>query len=453
VKPSSGWSGTLTETAELNASDEATGDWFGASVAISGDTIVVGAPFKGLGSAYVYVKPSNGWAGTLTESAKLGASASGGSGEEDFQIVAVDGDTVVVGVPLEEIGGNDAQGSAYVFAKPSGGWAGTLVESAKLTASDGAFLDQFGTGIGVHGDTVVAGAFGHAGFKIVVGPGGPEVVPIPTAGAVYVFVKPLAGWAGGLTETAKLRASDGDHLDGLGASVAVNGDDVYAGAPSFLSGKEGAAYVFVRPSNGWAGTIFESAKLTASDAAADDHLGSPVEVAGDTVLVGVRGQGAAYLFTKPQGGWSGGLTETEKVTVVGCCTLAFGGKRIVSGDEFGEAAYVFERQWIILLANLADLLKKFFNAGSTIPTKFVLQEADGTPITPEEARRLASSCSVRVFFSGGDSSSGCAFWNGSQFQFDLKTSRSLAPGSYTINVRAFVGREEAGATSTEVRIR
>ena len=443
VKPASGWSGTLTESAELNASDEAVGDWFGISVDISGDTVVVGAIFANghKGSAYVFVEPPSGWAGTLTENAKL--TASDGSADDEFgDPVAIDGDTAVVGVPLAAIDGKNFQGAAYVFVKPPNGWAGALTENAKLTASGGSAVDQFGHGVDVSGDTVAVGAFGES-------PDGQA----HAQGAVYAFVKPVNGWAGALTESAKLTASDGAIPDELGISVAIGGDTVFAGAPGGLFGKEGAAYVFVKPVSGWAGSLTESAKLTASDAAFDDHLGVIVALSGDTVLVGQQSTSskeAAYLFARPAAGWVD-ATETEKVTGTGCCTLGFAGNTIVAGDESAEHALVFERPYIVV--GLAEKLGKVVNSGSTISVKFGLAESDGTPITAAEAQRLSSSCSVKLFFTGGNPNPNCATWNGDRFEFPLKTSKKLAPGPYTITVTVFAGGIEAGSDSENVTIR
>ncbi len=259
VKPPGGWAATLTETAKLTASDGAEGDFFGISVAISGDTVVVGAIFgdgvnSDQGSAYVFVKPPGGWAGTLTETAKL--TASDGAAYENFGIsVAVSGDTVVVGVPLDDIGANEDQGSAYVFVKPSGGWT-DMTETAKLTASDGAAYDKFGYAVAISGDTVVVGAIFGDGVN-------------SDQGSAYVFVKPPGGWAATLTETAKLTASDGAEGDFFGISVAISGDTVVVGAifGDGVNSDQGSAYVFVKPPGGWAGTLTETAKLTASDGA------------------------------------------------------------------------------------------------------------------------------------------------------------------------------------------
>ncbi|GIW41370.1 MAG: hypothetical protein KatS3mg076_1947 [Candidatus Binatia bacterium] len=143
----------------------------------------------------------------------------GAAGDFFGYSVALDGDTMVVGARFDDIGANTHQGSAYVFVKPGTGWV-DMTETAKLTASDGAAGDEFGRSVAISGDTAVVGA--------------------PGKGSAYVFVEPATGWAGNLTETAKLTASDGVG----GFSVAIDSDTVVVGAPGYESG--GSAYVFVR---------------------------------------------------------------------------------------------------------------------------------------------------------------------------------------------------------------
>jgi hypothetical protein len=241
----------------------------------------------------VFVKPGSGWTTTSTFTAKL--TASDGAALDEFGTsVAVSGDTVVVGAPFDRIGGNKDQGSAYVFVKPGSGWTTTSTFTAKLTASDGAGGDRFGSSVAVSGDTVVVGA-----------PRADIGVPADNRGAAYVFVKPSGGWSN-MTETAKLTASDGAVDDQFGYSVAISGDTVVVGAPLAEIGSntnQGAAYVFVKPSAGWS-DMTETAKLTASDGAADDYFGFSVAISGDTVVVGAprddiggnTNQGSAYVF-------------------------------------------------------------------------------------------------------------------------------------------------------------
>ena len=121
VKPASGWA-DATDTAKLTASDIVSGENFGFSVAISGGTVVVGAPDVTVGgnldqgAAYVFVRPRSGWADG-TQTAKL--AASGGTAFDLLGTsVAIDGDTVVVGAPGATVDANLFQGAAYVFSRP-----------------------------------------------------------------------------------------------------------------------------------------------------------------------------------------------------------------------------------------------------------------------------------------------------------------------------------------------
>src|SRR5207244_11596914 len=127
----------------------------GSSVAVAGDTIVAGAfdatvgAHAAQGAAYVFVKPTTGW-GNATQTAKLTAS-DGAGGDALGLSVATSGDTVVAGAPFAKVGANGFQGAAYVFVKPTTGWANGT-ETAKLTASDGAVADQLGYSVAVSGD-------------------------------------------------------------------------------------------------------------------------------------------------------------------------------------------------------------------------------------------------------------------------------------------------------------
>jgi cysteine-rich repeat protein len=203
VKPIGGWTTTSTFTAKLTASDGAAGDQFGFSVAVSGDTVVVGAPFgdgpnTDQGATYVFVKPGGGWS-NMTDTAKLTAS-DGVTGDLFGFSVAISGDTVVVGAPLADIGANDDnRGAAYVFVKPGSGWTTTATFTAKLTASDGAAFDEFGSSVAVSGDTVVVGAaFADIGAN-------------EDQGVAYVFVTAQCG--NGVLDSGEV-CDDGNTVDG-----------------------------------------------------------------------------------------------------------------------------------------------------------------------------------------------------------------------------------------------
>jgi len=167
-------------------------------------------------------------------------------------------------------------------------------EKAKLTASDGAANDYFGYAVAISGDTVVVGAYGDDSSK----------------GAAYVFVKPDGGWATTSTYNAKLTASDGVANDYFSHFVSISGDTVVAGAYQDDSNR-GSAYVFVKPVGGWSGNLTQTAKLTASDGVAGDQFGYWGAISGDTVAVAAwkddvtyTDQGSAYVFVQLGGGWA-----------------------------------------------------------------------------------------------------------------------------------------------------
>jgi hypothetical protein len=158
-EPASGWA-NATPTATLTASDGAAQDSLGYTVAISGNTIVSGAPnhavsgHAGHGAAYVFVEPASGWK-TATQTAELTASDNAASDTGGYFPVAISGNTIVFGAADHTVGTNTQQGAAYVFVEPKSGWK-NATQTAELTASDGAAQDTFGLEVGVSGNTVAA---------------------------------------------------------------------------------------------------------------------------------------------------------------------------------------------------------------------------------------------------------------------------------------------------------
>jgi len=350
-------SGNWAQQAYLKASNTNVGDFFGDSVAVSGDTVVVGADGEdsnatgvdgdpsdnsasSAGAAYVFVRDGSGnWA----QQAYLKASNT--DAFDQFGIsVAVSGDTVVVGAIFEDsnatgVDGNQGDnsatiaGAAYVFVRDgSGNWA----QQAYLKASNTDAFDQFGTSVAVSGDTVVVGADGEASNATGVD-GDQNANLADNAGAAYVFVRDGSGnWA----QQAYLKASNTDAGDNFGTSVAVSGDTVVVGAlfedgnATGVDGDQGdnsatsagAAYVFVRDGSG---TWSQQAYLKASNTDGGDNFGTSLAVSGDTVVVGANFEasnatgvdgdqgdnsadaaGAAYVFAAPQftvGGTVSGL--------------------------------------------------------------------------------------------------------------------------------------------------
>ena len=169
-----------TEIGQLSASDGATGDQFGGSVAISGNTIVVGAVLadSGLGAAYVFTEPNAGW-GDMTQVAELTAS-DGVAGDFFGDSVSISGNTIVVGADNASVGANGSQGAAYVFTEPAAGWT-NMTQTAKLIAPNGQADADFGAAVSISGNTIVVGA------------DNPD--QLTAQGAAYVFTQPGTGWA------------------------------------------------------------------------------------------------------------------------------------------------------------------------------------------------------------------------------------------------------------------
>ncbi len=332
----------FVQEAYLKASNTGGADWFGTSVAVDGDTVVVGAYFEDSnatgvngpnnnlaetsGAAYVFVRTGTTW----TQQAYLKASNTGG-GDWFGTSVAVDGDTVVVGARGE---GSNAtgvdgpnnnlaatSGAAYVFVRSVTTWT----QQAYLKASNTDANDQFGWSVAVDGDgnTVVVGARGED--SNATGVDGNEVDnSAGNSGAAYVFERSVTTW----TQQAYLKASNTDANDQFGWSVAVDGNTVVVGARledsnatgvngpnNNLAATSGAAYVFVRSVTTWT----QQAYLKASNTGFFDEFGFSVAVAGDTVVVGARledssatgvngdeadnsvnDSGAAYVFDLPR---------------------------------------------------------------------------------------------------------------------------------------------------------
>jgi FG-GAP repeat len=375
--------GAWSERAQLTNTGEPGGI---TAVAASGNTVVVGG--------YVYVKPAAGWT-SATQTAIL--SPSDPSSAICFGCsVAIDGNTIVIGAYEANVGSNVGQGAVYVFVEPAGGWT-NMTETAKLTASDGVAYQQLGHSVGVSGNTIVAGTYtsiaGATKAYAFVEPaggwvngtqtaeltGGGDVADLFTAWSVaidggtivttgggipnraYLFTEPAGGWTT-MTQTAVLNAKN--HVrQGNSGNISINGSTVVFGVP--LSTEDGftnagTAYVFVEPAGGWI-DMNPTAQLTASDQTSLAEFGVGVTVSGSSIVVGAPfaevnsnvGQGKVYLFTEPAGGWSN-MTQTAEMTALKGETLSGLGSSVgISGaaivaiapryNEYAGATYIFEQ--------------------------------------------------------------------------------------------------------------
>ncbi|MBY0508383.1 MAG: hypothetical protein K2X03_31015 [Bryobacteraceae bacterium] len=251
----------VAQQAYLKASNPDAQDSFGYSVAISGDTVVVGAFGESsngtgqadnsapeAGAAYVFTRSGTAW----SQQAYLKASNPDG-GDRFGWSVAISGDTVVVGATFEASNGtgqadNSAirAGAAYVFTRSAGVWS----QQAYLKASNPDIGDDFGSSVAISGDTVVVGAYGEDSNATGVN-GNQADNSASGAGAAYVFTRSAGVWS----QQAYLKASNPDIGDGFGSSVAISGDTVVVGANDEDSNgtggqadnsapEAGAAYIF-----------------------------------------------------------------------------------------------------------------------------------------------------------------------------------------------------------------
>ncbi|MHC4646992.1 MAG: M4 family metallopeptidase [Planctomycetota bacterium] len=290
---------------KLKASDGDEQDYFGDCVSMSEYRIIVGAPYRdgnepGSGAAYIFV-PGSG--SSWTQEAKLTASdgASGdwfGIGGNQGKAVSIDGDYAIVGAPGDDDNGINS-GSAYIF-KRDGSWS----QQAKLTASDGAAGDRFGSSVSIDGDYAIIGTYYDDN----------------ESGSAYIFKREGTSWI----QQAKLTASDGHSEAWFGRSVSMRGDYALVGAPkhSHYADEAGSVYIFKRYGTIWV----EKVKLMSWDAAEQDWFGLPVCVGDDYALIGAIGSsgnetstGAAYVFPLPVGeaGWHIETVDSNGIAGIG----------------------------------------------------------------------------------------------------------------------------------------
>ncbi len=216
--------GLWSQSARLEPADAPGAVNFGSSVDLAGNTIVVGAPAGGTGSAYVFNRDGEG---VWSQTTRL-VPADAESGDLAGTSVALSGDTILVGASLDDAAG-DGSGSVYAFVRAEDGiWS----QQAKLIASDAAAGDLFGDAVELVADIAVIGARANDDA----GSG---------SGSAYVFTRSPANiWS----QQAKLVASDAAAAGLFGAALSFDGSQLVVGAPG-----AGATYVFESPD--WLETI------------------------------------------------------------------------------------------------------------------------------------------------------------------------------------------------------
>lgn len=320
------------QTAELTATSSFSVRWFGAAVAVDGDTILVGAPgtmVHGLnipGAAYVFVRTGETW----TQEAELIA-ANAEPVDQFGASVALSGNVALVG-SIHSSGGQEYAGAAYVFTRSGTTWT----QQAQLGPAGGPQAwELFGSSVAIEGQTALVGA---------------RLSEPVHAGAAYVFTRAGETWS------QEARLAIGEWQNYFGNSVALRGETALVGAPGRDFGR-GAAYVFTRTGSTWSSPTL----LTAADGEQYDSFGHSVALDGTTLLIGAvsdelpdspRNCGSAYIFTPHADSWlqRGKLAPATPQDENGGASVAisegvavFGAPMSSRGSASrGGAAYVYE---------------------------------------------------------------------------------------------------------------
>ena len=317
-------SGTMwSQQQKLTAADGAANDYFGIAVAISGELAFVGSGYvsstfgmpTNTGSVYAFTRTGTTW----TQKQKMTA-ADAGAGDSFGYSLAVTSSTLAVGAVYDSSLDAD-EGSAYAFAYSGSTWA----QQAKVDGPDSAARDFFGVSVSLSGDTALVGAMGDS-------PAG------SSSGSAYVYTRNNSEWL----EQQKLVASDATPGDQFGRSVSISGDTAIVGAYAYsvnTGTKSGAAYIFTRSGNAWT----QQAKLSPSDGAAGDCFGVSVAISGDTAVVGAlyndymeQDSGAAYVFTRSNGVW----TQQDQLLAADAAVGDYLGYSVsISSDTVAVGAY------------------------------------------------------------------------------------------------------------------
>jgi len=378
AQPAWGFTNMPVEQVNFLSSNPDYGDTFSQAVAVSGNTMVVGAiaedsnavgvngdptdnSRENSGAAYVYVFAGSNW----VQQAYLKAS-NPDNGDGFGNAVGISGDTIVVSAPGEASnakGINGAQtnnsafaaGAAYVFVRSGTNWT----QQAYLKASNTEEYDGFGTSAAISGDTIVVGAPSES--SNATGVNGNQTNNLAgTSGAAYVFVRNGTVWS----QQAYLKPSNTYLNWQFGTTVALDGNTIVVGAPAEgnsatgVNGNQnlgdasisGAAYVFVRIGTNWA----QQAYLKASNTDSGDIFGNAVAVQADTIVVGAREElslatgvnsdqadntglhcGAGYVFFRTGTNWAQQAYLKGSMNGLG---YRFGNAVAVYGDTIAAAA-------------------------------------------------------------------------------------------------------------------
>lgn len=338
--------GVWTQEAYLKAGNTGLGDQFGVALAMSGDTLVVGAPFedsnpapnappdpvnndliKDSGAAYVFVRKNGSW----TQQAMLKAGGGAIYSLEFGHSVGIDGDLIAVGARYDRNTGTGIDsayssdpgplvGAVYVFTRQGGSWSLASFIKPPFQTDDGSF--EFGRAVAVGGKNIFVGVPRDASpAKGINGDMTQNSALGGGSGAVFAYR--LGG--NGVEFDAYIKASNAELADAFGYAIAASGETLAVsaigedGASTGVNGDQGnsttkkesgAVYVFDRSAAGWTQTAYIKAPATA----ASDRLGISLALDGDVLAIGSSSTavgpegsskyvGTAYVYVRDGGTW------------------------------------------------------------------------------------------------------------------------------------------------------
>ena len=308
---------SFVEQAKLPMPEGRSNANYGEVMAISGQTLVVGASWDTVGNnsrqgaVYVFVRSGATWG------LRQKLTAPDGAFDDRFgAAVAISGDTILVGAPLDDVGGRANQGSAYVFMQNGATWS----FQQQLTASDGSFFDSFGQRVALENDTAILAAPGQ------------------TAQRVYAFARTGGTWI----QTQRINPPPSEFAEGFGSDLAISGTTIAIGASGAQivpNQAQGAAFIYVFSGADW---VLQQ-KVFAVDGSANDYFGSTLSLSGNTLVAGVRAdtiganqaQGSAYVFVRSGATWS---LQQKLMDSDGKTGDAFGDKVAIVNDRIAISA-------------------------------------------------------------------------------------------------------------------
>ena len=291
---------TWTQQAKITAGDIVANDYFGraASMNSDGTYAVIGKPrISGVGQAYIFVRSGSTW----TQQQKL---TQNGSSDMFGNSVSISSDGNYAAIGAHQADGS-GRGAVYIYSRSGSTW--TMQQ--KLTSSDRTDFDRFAYSVSINSDGtyVIATAYGDADNGT-------------NSGSAYIFTRSGSTW----TQQAKIKPSDGsanaDFGGGQygtpGVSASINSDGTHVIVGSFYKGeldsnnvgqqRTGAAYVFTRSGSTWT----QQQKLSPSAIVAFTYFGQSVSINSDATfaIIGAHGDataaGAAYVFSRSGSTWT-----------------------------------------------------------------------------------------------------------------------------------------------------